>query len=439
MVVQRHLSRAIRLRDLVALAFGFQRAPREIAATKTEHNKLAADRASSSQVHDAHPYYPFVVEDRGRLGKSPLTVVYIFAVLLAAASRSAIPEYAAGVAIVGVAAGAAWAPRIDSPTMSYQSARVRHHPADVVAFAVVADAAYDSPVDEAALTVDMRVPYQQLKEHVVAAGHFGIRNENLRCLVGEYAPASGHAAVRGMSELGVGISAREYSVLIHGVRLIAKKLGPRAVIVHFDFRNAYNEAWRRTSIQRHIIALLYDLSLVEECDNTLEVTEGAARFDTDNGYLLGLPEHVWPDLDAFRTSIKASKGFGVCFDKMHADNAGTETARREAPADIEWPELDGHHGIPVLNAFAEAVDVTALTAAEWVLLVFFHPSTYRTDTNPVVTHFLAELLHDPDPTAAAEATTLREDAVAKARSMLNLLTRLKGGGIRRMATVRESS
>eukprot|EP00873_Tetraselmis_striata_P026877 jgi/Tetstr1/447141/TSEL_034578.t1 len=30
-----------------------------------------------------HRYYPFVVEDRGRLGKSALTVVYIFAVLLA--------------------------------------------------------------------------------------------------------------------------------------------------------------------------------------------------------------------------------------------------------------------------------------------------------------------------------------------------------------------
>eukprot|EP00873_Tetraselmis_striata_P004319 jgi/Tetstr1/424583/TSEL_015108.t1 len=26
-----------------------------------------------------------------------------------------------------------------------------------------------------------------------------------------------------------------------------------------------------------------------------------------------------------------------------------ETARREAPADIEWPKLDGHHGIYVLD------------------------------------------------------------------------------------------
>eukprot|EP00873_Tetraselmis_striata_P017561 jgi/Tetstr1/437825/TSEL_026465.t1 len=60
---------------------------------------------------------------------------------------------------------------------------------------------YDIPVDEAALTaVDMRVPYQQLKQHV-AAGPSGMRNEYLRCLVGEYAPASGPAAVNAMSEV----------------------------------------------------------------------------------------------------------------------------------------------------------------------------------------------------------------------------------------------
>eukprot|EP00873_Tetraselmis_striata_P006905 jgi/Tetstr1/427169/TSEL_017357.t1 len=52
-----------------------------IAATVAERNKLAADRASSTPVQDVHRYYPFVVEDRGRLGKSAL--VYIFAVLLA--------------------------------------------------------------------------------------------------------------------------------------------------------------------------------------------------------------------------------------------------------------------------------------------------------------------------------------------------------------------
>eukprot|EP00873_Tetraselmis_striata_P019467 jgi/Tetstr1/439731/TSEL_028150.t1 len=42
--------------------------------------------------------------------------------------------------VVGVAAGASWAPGIDAAAMSLQPARVRHHPADVVAFAEVAAA-----------------------------------------------------------------------------------------------------------------------------------------------------------------------------------------------------------------------------------------------------------------------------------------------------------
>eukprot|EP00873_Tetraselmis_striata_P020525 jgi/Tetstr1/440789/TSEL_029097.t2 len=306
---------------------------------------------------------------------------------------------------------------------------------------------------------------------------------------------------------------------------IAEKLGPRAVIVHTDLRNAYNEAWRRTIIQRHIDcsplhhvipALLASLSTdsylvvddrsaplrsedgvqqqsaplattsfcvaihpeVEECDSTLEVTDGAARFNADDGFLVGLLEHVWPALHAFRTSIKASVGLEVRFDKMHAYNADMEAARREAPADIEWPELDGHHGIPVLNnvplgsseyvqaymrgkaeelreeadaslskllsskpsPFAESVDATVLAAVERVLGVSFDPSAYGTDTNPVVTDFLAELLHDPDPMYGTEVAILSEDAVARARTRLHLVhTRLKGAGIRRMATVRDAA
>eukprot|EP00873_Tetraselmis_striata_P036514 jgi/Tetstr1/456778/TSEL_004145.t1 len=55
-----------------------------IAATEAEQAKLTADRASSAPVQGVRRYYPFVVDDRGRLGKSALTVVYIlFAVLLA--------------------------------------------------------------------------------------------------------------------------------------------------------------------------------------------------------------------------------------------------------------------------------------------------------------------------------------------------------------------
>eukprot|EP00873_Tetraselmis_striata_P017559 jgi/Tetstr1/437823/TSEL_026463.t1 len=444
-------------------------------------------------------------------------------------------------------------------------------------------AAYDIPVDEAALTVDMRVPYQQVKQHV-AAGPSGMRNEYLRCLVGEYALGSGPAAVRAMSEiasmylqgrlpgwfnrlfasarlvapvkklgegrapdvrplavgeaerraaeravvdnmkeayvsvlapsqLGVGIPPGD-SMLIHGVRLIAEKLGPRAVIVHTDLRNAYNEAWRRTIIQRHIDcfplhpvipALLASLST----DSYLVVDDRSAPLRSEDDVQRGAPLAT----TSFCVAIhpEASVGLEVRFDKMHAYNADMEAVRREAPADIEWPELDGHHGITVLNvplgspeyvqaymrckaeelreevdaslskllsakpsrrythalhhhawallkhsmqhkagywlrnclpseveAFAEAVDATILAAVKRVLGVSFDPSTYGTATNPVVTDFLAELLHDPDP-MAAEAATLSEDAVARARSRLHLPTRLKGAGIRRMATVRDAA
>eukprot|EP00873_Tetraselmis_striata_P020087 jgi/Tetstr1/440351/TSEL_028687.t1 len=103
MVVQRHLSRAIRLRNFGALDLSFQRTggvgggpacdymidfacvssttptwsndpcwcTPGIAATEAEHGKLAAGRASSAPLQGVHRYYPFVVEDRGRLG-SPL-------------------------------------------------------------------------------------------------------------------------------------------------------------------------------------------------------------------------------------------------------------------------------------------------------------------------------------------------------------------------------
>eukprot|EP00873_Tetraselmis_striata_P027724 jgi/Tetstr1/447988/TSEL_035292.t1 len=403
----------------------------------------------------------------------------------------------------------------------------------------IPDAAYDIPVDEAALTVDMRVPYQQLKQHV-AAGPSGMRNEYLRCLVGEYAPASGPAAVRAMSEvasmylqgrlpgwfnrlfasarlvapvkklgegrapdvrpvavgeaerraaeravvdnmkeayvsvlapsqLGVGIPAGD-SVLIHGVRLIAEKLGPPSLSTDshlvVDDRSAPLRSEDGVQQGAPLATTSFCVAIhpeVQQCDTTLEVNDGAARFNADDGILVGLPEHVWPALHAFRTSIKASVGLEVRSDKMQAYSADMEAARREAPAEIEWPKLDGHHGIAVLNvplgspeyvqaymrgkaeelreeveAFAEAVDATILAAVERVLGVSFDPSTYGTDTNPVVTDFLAELLHDPDP-MAAEVATLSEDAVARARSRLHLPTRLNGAGIRRMATVRDAA
>eukprot|EP00873_Tetraselmis_striata_P022295 jgi/Tetstr1/442559/TSEL_030657.t1 len=289
----------------------------------------------------------------------------------------------------------------------------------------IPDAAYDIPVDEAALTVDMRVPYQQLKQHV-AAGLSGMRTEYLRCLVGEYATASGPTAVRAMSEvasmhlqgrlpgwfnrlfasarlvapvkklgegrapdvrpeavgeagrraaeravvdnmkeayvsvlapsqLGVGIPAGD-SMLIHGVRLIAEKLGPLSLSTDpylvVDDRSAPLRSEDGLQQGAPLATTSFCVAIhpeVQQCDSTLEVDDGAARFNADDGFLVGLPEHVWPALHAFRTSIKASVGLEVRFDKMQAYSADMEAAQREAPADIEWPELDGHHGIAVLN------------------------------------------------------------------------------------------
>eukprot|EP00873_Tetraselmis_striata_P038897 jgi/Tetstr1/459161/TSEL_004607.t1 len=57
--------------------------------------------------------------------------------------------------------------------------------------------------------------------------------------------------------------------------------------------------------------------------HTLEVICGAARFDADDGYLVGLPEHDWPALHAFRSSTKAFVGLE------------------------ELPKLDGHYVIAV--------------------------------------------------------------------------------------------
>eukprot|EP00873_Tetraselmis_striata_P044213 jgi/Tetstr1/464477/TSEL_009235.t1 len=355
-----------------------------------------------------------------------------------------------------------------------------------------------------------------------------MRNEHLRCLVGEYAPVSGHAAVRAISEVAsmylqvrshahvakrrlfasarlvasvkkqgeggppdvrlvaVGEAERraaeravvdnmkhEYvlvlapfqlgardSVLIHDVRLIAKELlGPRAVIVHTDLRNDYSEAWRRgtfmqchidcSPLQHVIPALLASLStdsflLVDDrwrsATRRRRVTDGAGRFNVDGEYLVGMPEHVWPALHAFRKSIEASVGLNVCFNKMHAYNGDMKAARRECTTHYALH----HHAWAMLKycmlhragwslrkclpfeveAFTEAVDAAVvLTAVERVLIrVSFDPSTYGTDTNPAVTDFLAELLHDPSPTAA-KAATLSEDSVAKARIMRHLPTR----------------
>eukprot|EP00873_Tetraselmis_striata_P017269 jgi/Tetstr1/437533/TSEL_026205.t1 len=381
------------------------------------------------------------------------------------------------------------------------------------------------------MAVDMRVPYQQLKQHV-AAGPSGMRNEYLRCLVGEYAPASGHVAVLAMSEvasmylqghlpgwfnrifastwlvahvkklgegggpdvrhvavgeaerraaeravvdnmnkayvsvlapsqLRVGISARDF-VLIHGVHLIAEKLGPR-VRRHVGGHKRGGALQRRRWI-----------------------------FGGPAGARLAGPSRL-P-----HASIKASVGLEVRFDKMQAYIADMEAARHEALSDIEWA-----HGNPVLNetlgspryvqtymrgnaeelqeevdaslskllsakpgrrytlamhhhvwallkhcmhhmagywlrncmlpsevkAFAEAVDATVLTAVERLLGVSFDPSTYGSDTNPVVANFLAELLHDDhDPMAILESVLGRGNfnATSPARRYDHFLNDARG-------------
>eukprot|EP00873_Tetraselmis_striata_P026025 jgi/Tetstr1/446289/TSEL_033833.t1 len=176
------------------------------------------------------------------------------------------------------------------------------------------------------------------ERHVVTVGE-AERRATERAVVDNMKVAN--VSVLAPSQLGVvvGISAGD-SMLIHG----------RAV--------------------GHDIVLRRDSPKMEECDNTLEVTDWTtACFNADDGYLVGMPEHVWPArLHAFRTtSIKASVG-------------GFE-----------------------VEAFAEAAvgATVVLTGVERVLGVSFDPSTYGTDsTDPVVTDFLAELLHDDIDSAA---------------------------------------
>eukprot|EP00873_Tetraselmis_striata_P026257 jgi/Tetstr1/446521/TSEL_034047.t2 len=72
-----------------------------------------------------------------------------------------------------------------------------------------------------------------------------------------------------------------------------------------------------------------------------------------------------------------------------------------------------------MEAFAEAVDATILATVKRVLGVFFDPSTYGTDTHPVVIDFPAEFLQNQDDLdhAAADAAILSGDAEARTRSV----------------------
>eukprot|EP00873_Tetraselmis_striata_P014556 jgi/Tetstr1/434820/TSEL_023870.t1 len=92
-------------------------------------------------------------------------------------------------------------------------------------------------------------------------------------------------------------------------------------------------------------------------------------------------------------------------------------------------------------AFAERSDGCHCphTAVERVLGVSFDLSKYGTDINPVVTDFLAELLHDHVPTAAEAATLSEMQKLGRATCFTSPLDRLKGAGIRSMATYRDAA
>eukprot|EP00873_Tetraselmis_striata_P028558 jgi/Tetstr1/448822/TSEL_003790.t1 len=372
---------------------------------------------------------------------------------------AAVWTMADAVSFTGVAAGAAWAPGIDAAAMPLQSARVRHHPADVVAFAELAAAwlakaraalterhrhrgpappverdnrrhasraryrppptcpfpagdgvgwgAVDllSDVDTgytpaemsmetarrtdadlfAALLVDIAVALVEDGELSRAAGRLPFKGmgdlSSPNCATSTHPVATrsltplgeaerrvaeragvdnmkeAYLSVLAPSQPGVGISAGD-SFLIHGAHLIAEKLGPRAVVVRTDLPNAYNEAWRRTiMIQRHIACsplhpVIPTLLASRSTDSFLLADDRSAPLRLEDavqhGALLATASFgvaIHPECDS--TLGEASVGLEVRFDKIHAYVADMKAARREALADIEWSELDGHHGIPI--------------------------------------------------------------------------------------------
>eukprot|EP00873_Tetraselmis_striata_P009338 jgi/Tetstr1/429602/TSEL_019500.t1 len=158
-----------------------------------------------------------------------------------------------------------------------------------------------------------------------------------------------------------------------------------------------------------------------ECNKTLEATCGAARFNASDGYLVGMPEHVWPVLCAFRTSIKA----------VGLEPEYNVQAYRRGKAE----ELHEEVGASLSTLLMSAKPTRRV---ERVLGVTFDPSTYGTDANSVVTGFFAELLHDQcdhDPAAGEAATTLSEDALAWRALGFTSPLGLVGVDVRRVDTV----
>eukprot|EP00873_Tetraselmis_striata_P008213 jgi/Tetstr1/428477/TSEL_018488.t1 len=154
--------------------------------------------------------------------------------------------------VAGVAAGAAWAPRMDSAARLLQPARVRNIPAVVVAFAEVA-AAWLAKARAAPVERDNRravVARNAVRRYVPQALEWRFRafaderrmadlvvklelNNEAERRAAERAVVDNmkdaYVSVLAPSQLSVDISAGD-SVPIHCVGPIAEKLGPRAVI-----------------------------------------------------------------------------------------------------------------------------------------------------------------------------------------------------------------
>eukprot|EP00873_Tetraselmis_striata_P020154 jgi/Tetstr1/440418/TSEL_028752.t1 len=223
--------------------------------------------------------------------------------------------------VVGAAGGAAWAPRIDATARSLQPARVRHHPAPVVEFAEQALAWRFLAFAERRMTELMRSWDNARTEALLHAGHARQRrvDDDL------------------FAALLVGIADTVVVLVMDGE--VSRAAG----------RLSYEEDGVQHGAPLATTSFCVAIHPEVECDNTLEATCGAARLNTDGGYLVGLSHRVWSALYPFHTSIKASVGLEIRFDKTHAYNADLDAPRREAPADIEWLELDADHGISVDN------------------------------------------------------------------------------------------
>eukprot|EP00873_Tetraselmis_striata_P007227 jgi/Tetstr1/427491/TSEL_017617.t1 len=213
---------------------------------------------------------------------------------------------------------------------------------------IPADAACDIPVDEAAMTVGMRLPYQQLKR-----GPQGCATSiSAACLAGEYAPASGPPTVRAMSEVASmylqGRLPGWFNRLSASARLLThvKKQGEGGArdVQHVAVGEAerrpteramvdsMNEAYVSVLAPSHLgvgisagdFVLIHGVHFiaeklgprasedglqqgaplattsfcvaihpeVQECDSTLEVANGAGRLNADDGNSVGLPGHV---------------------------------------------------------------------------------------------------------------------------------------------------